>query len=129
MMNNRSISVSDALDRLKNGKIIEGFKIEFAGAKVKAMDAFRLGKVGVDVPDEVIVYDDADIAYDPEFDDHEWQRTDEDPVSSLREKRTVAIEIAPHIDAWILKEGISLAPLLEKLIQDFYSSHQLIKGG
>jgi len=129
MMNNRSISVSDVLDRLKKRKSIAGFDIDFEGVKVKAMDAFRLGKAGIDVPDEVIVYDDADIAYDPEFDDHEWQRTDEDPVSSLREKRTVAIEIAPHIDAWILKKGISLAPLLEKLIQDFYATHQLIKGG
>jgi len=128
MMSSKSITVSDALERLKNGEKIEGTTIEFKGAKVKALDAFKLGKAGIEVPDEVIEYDDADVAYDPEFDDHEWERTDIDPFESLKEKLTVNIEIEKDVDAWIQKNGIELGHLLEKLIHDFYSANQMIKG-
>lgn len=77
-MSSKTISVSNALARLKNGEKIEGLMIDFKEAKVKALDAFKLGKAGIEVPDEVIEYDDADVAYDPEFDDYEWERTDID---------------------------------------------------
>jgi hypothetical protein len=77
MMSTKIITVSEALERLKNGEDIEGLTINFRGTKVKALDAFKLGKAGIEVPDEVIVYDDMDIAYDPEFDDYEWERTNQ----------------------------------------------------
>ena len=81
MMNSSNkITVSEALERLKRGESIEGQVIDFKGAKVKALDAFKLGKAGFEVPEEVIEYDDADIAYDPEFDEYEWERTGEDPL-------------------------------------------------
>ncbi|MBK6901576.1 MAG: SMI1/KNR4 family protein [Saprospirales bacterium] len=72
IMNSKSISVAEALSLLKAGNKIEEFTIDFKGAEVKALDAFNLGKAGIQVPDEVIVYDDADVAYDPEFDNYEW---------------------------------------------------------
>lgn len=79
----KTITVSEALDRLKNGEKIEGLSVNFKVMKVKALDAFKLGKAGVDVPDEVIEYDDADVVYDPEFDDYTWKRTDMDPLSNM----------------------------------------------
>jgi len=127
-MSSKHISVSEALKRLKKGEKIGGLTIDFKGAKVKALDAFKLGKAGIEVPDDVIEYDDADIAYDPEFDDYEWKRTDIDPYKSLKEKLTVSIEIEKDITAWIQKHGIEIDHLLEKLIHDFYSSNQMIKG-
>lgn len=98
------------------------------GAKVKALDAYKLGKAGVIVPEEVIVYDDADVVYDPDFDDYEWKRTDMDPFQSLKERLTVNIEIEKDVKAWIQQNGIEIDHLLEKLIHDFYSSNQMIKG-
>ncbi|MBK8041731.1 MAG: hypothetical protein IPK21_03180 [Haliscomenobacter sp.] len=82
------------------------------------MEAFKLGEGGIEVPDEVIVYDDADVAFDPEFDAYEWQRTDMDP---FKERLTVHIEMekSEGVDS---KNGIELDHLLEKLIHDFYSS-------
>lgn len=125
MKNSKHISVAEALKRLKEGKKLKGVAIDFKGAKVKALEAFKLGKAGIDVPDEVIVYDDADVAYDPEFDGYEWQRTDIDP---LKERLTVNIEIEKDVKTWIQKNGIEIDHLLEKLIHDFYSSNRMIKG-
>ena len=124
MKNSKNISVAEALKRLKDGKKLKGVAIDFKGEKVKALEAFKLGQAGIDVPDEVIVYDDADVAYDPDFDDYEWQRTDIDP---LKERLTVNIEIEKDVKTWIQKNGIEIDHLLEKLVHDFYSSNQMIK--
>lgn len=80
-MSSKRISAAEALKRLKDGGKMEGLTIDFKGAKVKTLDAFKLGKAGVRVPEEVIIYDDADVANDPEFDNYEWKRTDIDPCS------------------------------------------------
>lgn len=127
-MNSNQISVAEALKLLKDGKKLEGVVIDFNLSKVKAMDAFKLGQAGIEVPDEVIVYDDADVAYDPDFDDYEWKRTKIDPFNSLKERLTVNIEIEGDIKAWVQKNGIEIDHLIEKLIRDFYSSNQMIKG-
>ena len=113
----------------KSNKEKHGISFEDARKVIKALDAFQFGKAGIEVPDEAIEYDDADIAYDPEFDDYEWKRTDIDPLESLKEKLTVAIEIEKEVRAWIQKNGIELDHLLEKLIHDFYSANQMIKKG
>ncbi len=123
MENSKNLSVTEALKHLEEGKKLEGLAIDFKGEKIKAMEAFRLGKAGIDVPDEAIVYDDADVAYDPEFDDYEWHRTEEDP---LKERLTVHIEIEKEVNTWIRENGIEIDHLLEKLIRDFYSSNQMI---
>lgn len=128
MMTSKSITATEALKRLEEGKKIEGITIDFENKKVKALDAFKLGKVGIDVPDDVIEYEDADIVYDPDFDDDEWERTDIDPIRDLKEKLTVSIEIDKDVNAWIQKNEISLDHLVEELIRSFYSANQLIKG-
>jgi hypothetical protein len=127
-MNSKTIKPSEALERLKKGETIEGLSINFKGAKVKALDAFKLGKAGVDVPDEVIVYEDADVAYDPEFDDYQWKRTDLDPLESLKEKLTVNIEVDKQVNAWIQKNHVEIDHLIEKLIHDFYAASQMVRG-
>jgi hypothetical protein len=130
MMNSsKQITVTEALERLKRGESLEGQMIDFKGEKIKALDAFKLGKAGFEVPDELIGYEDADIAYDPEFDEYEWERTEEDPIESLKEELLVKIELDKTVTAWIKKKDIKLSELLEKLIQDFYSANQMIQGG
>jgi len=126
-MNSSNISVTEALARVKSGKTLEGISISFSGAKIKALDAFQLGKAGVDVPDELIEYNDADIAQDLEFDDYEWKRVAEDPLSEIKETITVNIELDKQLNAWIKNNDIQLGHLLEKLIKDFYSANQLIR--
>ena len=126
-MSSKTISVTEALQRVKSREDIEGLSVDFGGHKLKTLDAFQLGKAGVDVPDELIGYDDADVAYNPAFDEEEWTRTDIDPVASPKERLTVNIEIEKDVKAWIQQHGIELNHLLERLIHDFYSATQLIK--
>ena len=127
-MNSRQISVAEALKLLKDGEKLEGVAIDFKVSKVKALDAFKLGKAGIEVPDEVIEYDDADVVQDPDFDDYEWKQTKIDPFNTLKEILTVNIQIDRDVKAWIQKNDIQIDHLLEKLIRDFYSSNQMIKG-
>ena len=122
-MSNNKISVSEALKRLKDGGTLTGLTVDFNGEPIKALDAFQLGKAGMDVPEELIYYDDDDIAYDPDFDDYEWVRTDIDPLGRIKEKLVVSIEVEKDINTWIQKNGIELDHLIEKLIQEFYSAH------
>jgi len=126
-MNSKLITASEALERLKNGENLTGLTIDFATEKVKALDAFALGKAGIEVPDEVIEYDDANIAYDPEFDDYEWKRIDFDPLEGLQKRLTVSIAIDQEVKEWVHKNGVAIDQLLEKLLHDFYSTQQLIK--
>lgn len=126
-MNREHITVAEALERLKSGENLEGVTIDFKKAKVKALDAFKLGKAGIEVPEDVIEYDDADVAYDPEFDDYEWERTDIDPLENLKERLTVSIEIDKEVNAWIQKNDVEIDHLLEKLIHSFYAANQMIK--
>ena len=88
-MSHNSISVAEALERLNKGENVKGASIDFAGSKVKALDAFKLGKEG-----------------------------------SL----TIHIEINENVKEWIQKNGIEVNHLMEELLQNFYSTHQLIEG-
>lgn len=126
-MTNKSITVDEALARIREGSDLDGLSIDFSEAKVKALDAFKLGKAGIEVPDEVIEYKDADIAHDPEFDDYEWERTDVDPLQLVKEELTVQIELDKDIHDWIQENDISLDDLIEELITGFYSANKLIK--
>lgn len=128
MNSKRQISVGEALKLLNDGNKLEGVDIDFKRSKVKALDAFKLGQAGIEVPDVVIVYDDDDVAYDPDFDDYEWKRSKMDPYNSLKQSLTVNIEIEGDVKAWIQRNGIEIDQLIEKLIRDFYSSNQMIKG-
>lgn len=125
MSDSNYITVAEALARLQRGDTIAGATIDFRGAQVKALDAFTLGKAGIEVPDAVIVYDDADVAADPEFDDYTWQRTDEDPLADSEGGFTVRLDLDAELRAWIQQENIPLQSLLERLLRDFYAAHRM----
>jgi hypothetical protein len=75
----------------------------------------------------VIVYDDADVAADPEFDDYTWERTEEDPLADLpdQEQLTVDLTVDAELRAWLQCEDIPLQPLLERLLRDFYANYRM----
>lgn len=127
MNDSKHITVAEALARLQRGDTLAGWTIDFRGETIKARDAFTLGKAGVEVPDAVIAYDDADVAPDPEFDDYTWERTQEDPLADLPDRLTVALTLDAEIQAWIRRENIQLTPLLERLLRDFYTAHRMVR--
>ena len=116
-MSSKRISAADALKRLKDGEKMEDLTINFKGAKVKALDAFKLRKAGVRVPEEVIIYDDADVVNDPEFDNYEWKRTDIDSCSH---------PIAPSSELKFIKNKTSMTEVklnkVEEQIENYINS-------
>lgn len=121
------IVAKEALALINAGQSIDSYEV-MVNESIDAMDAFHLRKNGVDVPEDLVTYNDDDIAYDPEFDDYEWERTDLDPLNDLKAKLTVSIEIKEDVKEWIQKNGIEVNHLMEALLQNFYSANQLIKG-
>jgi hypothetical protein len=68
----RNIRLPEALQLLANGQLDHTYLVEFSVSdRVEATDAIKLGAAGVDVPEEQIYYDDANIAEDEAF-DGEW---------------------------------------------------------
>lgn len=115
-MNNHKISVKEALALIKNNNFNTNIEIDFANVKINAFDAVLLGKNGIDVPDELIEYDDDKIDYSdiPAI-------TDED-IASGKIKWTINAEIPleKEISDWIKKEDINLNEFAAKLIRNFY---------
>ncbi len=62
-MNKNKISVSEAIKQIKNNNFNSESEIKFEGKKIDALDAILLGKNGIDVPEELIEYDDDKIDY------------------------------------------------------------------
>lgn len=47
-MSTKNITIAEALERLKRGENIAGLSIDLMGGKVKALDAYNLGKAGIE---------------------------------------------------------------------------------
>ena len=115
-MNKHAITVKKALALIKNKKFSKNIKIDFANEGIDAFDAVLLGKNGVEVPDELIVYDDNKIDYSdiPAI-------TNED-IESGKIKWTINLEIPleKEITDWIKMEDINISEFTARLIRNFY---------
>jgi len=70
---NKELDVDSAINLLKSGGKLDDIIIsDLATSKVQMMDALLLARNGYIVPEDNVVYDDAQIQYDPDFDDVAW---------------------------------------------------------
>ncbi len=115
-MDKLKISVKEAIELIKNNKFSTDIEIDFTNVKIDAFDTVLLGKNGIDVPEELIKYDDTKIDYSDIA-----AITDED-ITSGKIKWTVNAEIPleKEITDWIEKENINLNEFTAKLIRNFY---------
>lgn len=67
-----SLSLDQALTLLKAGQAVDPKEVNTQSGKVSSVDALRLYRIGIEVSEEQIYYDDSQIAYDPDFDEEEW---------------------------------------------------------
>ena len=115
-MKANKISASEAVNLIKKGTFSSYYEIDFTNAKINVFDAVLLGKNGVDVPEELIEYDDDKIDYSdiPAI-------TDED-IESGKIKWTINTELVleKEITDWIKKENINISEFAAKLIRNFY---------
>ena len=117
-MDSNYISLTKAIFLIKNNKFKNNYKIDFKDEKVNAFDAILLGKNDIDVPDDIIEYDDDKIDYSdiPEI-------TDKD-IATGKIKWTLNAEISLDSDVreWIKTENININKFAAKLIKNFYES-------
>jgi len=112
------ISVKEAIGLIRNNKFTKHYKVDFKNLDVEALDAILLGKHGVVVPEERIIYNDLKIDFsdNPEI-------TDQD-IADGKLKWFVKTEIPldAEIREWIGTENINLGEFAAKLIQNFYEN-------
>ena len=115
-METKKISVEQAINLIKKDEYNSKYEIAFNDQKIDAFDAILLGKNGIEVPDELIEYDDDKIDYSdiPAI-------TDED-IESGKIRWTINTELAleKEIADWIKKEDINVGEFAANLIRNFY---------
>lgn len=123
-MNSSKISVNQALTMIAKGEVIDPSAV-VVEHEIDAMDAFHLRKNGIEVPDELITYDDKDLAYDEDFDDYHWIKLDS-PVDETEWNVSIELTIDDKIKEWIAKNNIDLSKLLSSLLHNYYQTDQSI---
>lgn len=127
-MTTHKVSVSEALQMLESGQSLSGFSIDFDRIKVEALDAMKLNKAGVMVPEEAVWYNDEDIAYDEDF-EGDWMRVEDDGLTMpQQETQQVNIVLKKDVKRWIDSKNINLEKLIEQLLDGFYQTQKRVLG-
>lgn len=126
MSMSKQISVKEALRSISLGEFSTRMEVTFEGVEsIEAIDAVALGEAGVDVPENLIFYDDTTIVDDEEF-DGPWEKIDSDIEEEAKYLR-VEMKIDPEISDWINSNHIDLNLLVKKLIEDAYRTAKLLQ--
>ena len=115
-METKKISVEQAIDLIKKDEYNSKYEIAFNDQKIDAFDAILLGKNGIEVPDELIEYDDDKIDYS------DIPAITDDDIESGKIRWTINTELAleKEIADWIKKEDINVGEFAANLIRNFY---------
>jgi len=125
-MTKNKVTLIEALKLLNQNKLNENYDVEFVDSdKVEAMDAIRLGSLGIDIPEDKIYYDDTLIEEDDEF-DGEWVRIDSD-IEDYKKHLTFQLDVDQEIEEWLSSTNINLDSLISELITGFYRSSKTIE--
>lgn len=128
----------------KENKSLKGVLIEdLEEVQVNVKDALLLADHGIVVPEQSLFYEDADITYDPDFDEVEWQK---EPLRlSWEEKAKLFEETLPDADVhgdkitldimikdkeareWARKNYKKVSETLGSLIEGLYKTYKIIK--
>lgn len=117
-MESKVISVKKAVSLIREKKLRKYQKVDFKNQKINSFDALLLGKNGVDVPEELIDYDDHKIDFSdiPEI-------TDEDlATGKINWDATSEIQLNQEVSDWIKRENININEFAAMLIQNFYEN-------
>ena len=118
IMETNKISVDEALKQIRAGNFNSNAEIIFSDEKIDAFDAILLGKNGIDVPEELIQYDDDKIDYSdiPPI-------TDDDLTSGkIKWLHKAEFLIPKEVEDWLKEEKIDLNTLLSDLVVNFYKT-------
>ena len=124
-MDQHKISISEALQKLETGEAINGYLIDFNRIKIEALDAMKLSKGGIVVPESAIYYDDGDTAYDEDF-EGDWVRVPDPAPLMLAPQTEVKINLKASIKQWVESNDVKLDQLIETLLDNFYHAQKMV---
>ena len=117
-MENKIINQQDAIKLIEAGEDISAYQVVFNQEKIEALQAILLGRNKIDVPSELIFYDDdaTDFTDDPDITDKDFE------TGELIWNIKTSLPIDKDIKDWITKEKIDVDKLLSKLMRNFYET-------
>ncbi len=138
----KMMKTKGVIELIKQGQSVEEVVIsDLDQTKVGFRDALLLTKNGFVVPAGNIVYDDAEVEYDPDFDEVSWsgkygklrdllKSQGIDPAMEPENiQGTITIEIAVKdkaVQEWLAKNTSKLQELVNKLVIDLYHTDQIL---
>jgi hypothetical protein len=117
-MKTKVINQQEVIKLLEAGNDISAYNVVFNEEKIEAMHAILLGKNKIDVPEELIYYDDdaIDFSDDPDI-------TDEDlKTGKIVWNIKTSLPVDKELKDWIIKEKVDVDKLLVKLMRNFYET-------
>lgn len=137
------VTIEQVIAMARKNDSLQGVIIkDLQETQVRAVDALLLAENGIVLPEQNIYYNDADIAYDAEFDAVEWsteplRMTWEEKMQLSAEmdknnKQEAEVSVKLHIAdkevrQWVNKNQDKMGRILENFITDIYKANQIIK--
>lgn len=117
-MKKNIINQKEALKIIESGLDISNFQVIFNEEKIEALHAIMLKKNNIDIPSELIYYNDdlIDFSDDPDV------TTEDFETGKLVWNIKTSLPVDKEIKDWINKEKIDVDKLLLKLIRNFYET-------
>jgi len=117
-MESKIINQYDAIKLIEAGEDISTCQVVFNQGKIEALQAILLRRNKIDVPSELIFYDDyaTDFTEDPDITDKDFES------GELIWNIKTSLPIDKDIKDWITTEKIDVDKLLSKLMRNFYDT-------
>jgi len=117
-METKIINQQEAIKLLEAGEELSKYMVVFNQEKIEALDAILLGKNKIEVPEDLIYYDDnaIDFTDDPDI-------TNEDlETGKIVWNIKTSLPVDKELKDWIINERIDVDKLLIKLMRNFYET-------
>ena len=117
-MEYKIIDQHEAIKLLEAGEDISVYKVLFNEEKVEALKAIIMGKNKIEVPSDLIFYDDdtIDFSDDPDITSEDFE------TGKLVWNIKTSLPIDKEMKDWINNEKIDVDKLLTKLMRNFYDT-------
>ncbi len=122
-MDTNIINQAKAVELIKKGLFKSEYQIVFDNTTIDALDAILLGKNGIDVPENLIKYNDNKLDYS------DIPPITEEDIATGKIKWIINAEIPleSEISNWIKKQNIDINQLTTQLIKNFYQTMKNIQ--
>lgn len=118
------VSVDKALELISSGKSLESYEV-VVDEPLDAVKAFHLRKNGISVPDELISYEDDNLAYDEDFDEDEWTKLPQKMDEYMFELAD-SLSLTDEERKWLEEKDIELNKLLSQLLKSYILTDKII---